>query len=83
MHRHLQKHLQSEGILLVELWFPVVLGDSAECRLTGPEFHQKLTFSPEAIAFHLVQVSPGTPPSRFPFREVRYEANALSVMEFN
>jgi hypothetical protein len=39
MHRHLQKHLQSEGILLVELWFPVVLEDSAECKLTGPEFH--------------------------------------------
>jgi ABC-type thiamine transport system ATPase subunit len=28
-----------EGILLVELWFPVVLEDSAECKLTGPEFH--------------------------------------------
>src|ERR1035438_9804414 len=39
MHRHLQKHLQSDGILLVELWFPVVLEDCAECKLTGPEFH--------------------------------------------
>ena len=28
-------------------------------------------------------LEPGTPPSRFPFREVRYEANALGVMEFN
>jgi hypothetical protein len=29
------------------------------------------------------KITSGTPPSRFPFRAVRYEANALGVMEFN